>query len=115
MGVLLMVLIMIVCVLLTLVILVQNSKGGGLAAGFSSANQIGGVRRTTDFLEKSTWTLVIALLFLSIVSSSVLSSSQGGEAQTDGLEEKVQQEVTPAAPAGQQLPALEEQQPQEAE
>ena len=35
----------------------QNSKGGGLAAGFSSTNQIMGVRKTTDFLEKATWGL----------------------------------------------------------
>ena len=45
--------ILLTCVLLALVVLVQNSKGGGLAANFSSQNQIMGVRKTADFLEKS--------------------------------------------------------------
>ena len=56
------VLIFIVCILLILVVLVQNSKGGGLASSFSSSNQLMGVRKTADFLEKSTWSLAIALL-----------------------------------------------------
>ena len=38
-------------------LLVQNSKGGGLAANFTSAGQSMGIRKTADFLEKSTWTL----------------------------------------------------------
>jgi preprotein translocase subunit SecG len=46
------VLILIACVLLSLVVLVQNSKGGGLASNFSSSNQFMGVRKTADFLEK---------------------------------------------------------------
>ena len=49
------VLIFIICVLLILIVLVQNSKGGGLASSFASSNQIMGVRKTTDFLEKATW------------------------------------------------------------
>ncbi len=73
MGTLVMVLVVIACVLLMLVILVQNPKGG-LASNFSSANQIGGVRRTADFLEKATWTLGIALVVLSIVSASLINA-----------------------------------------
>ncbi len=64
----LIVLILITSVLLILLVLVQNSKGGGLAAGFSSSNQIMGVRKTTDFLEKATWTLAIALVVFSIAT-----------------------------------------------
>jgi len=60
------ILIVIASILLTLIVLVQNSKGGGLAAGFSSSNQIMGVRKTTDFLEKATWGLVIFVVVLSI-------------------------------------------------
>lgn len=56
------VLILIVSFLMMLVVLVQNSKGGGLASNFSSQNQILGVRKTTDFLEKTTWTLAILLV-----------------------------------------------------
>lgn len=62
------ILIVIASVLLVLLVLVQNSKGGGLAAGFSSSNQIMGVRKTTDFLEKGTWGVVVFVLFLSIAS-----------------------------------------------
>jgi preprotein translocase subunit SecG len=62
------VLIVIAAILLTLLVLVQNSKGGGLASGFSSSNQIMGVRKTTDFLEKATWTLAIVVVSLAIVS-----------------------------------------------
>ena len=61
-------LIVIVAILLTLIVLVQNSKGGGLASNFSGSNQVMGVRKTTDFLEKATWTLAATLLILSIVS-----------------------------------------------
>ncbi len=69
MNVLISVLIIIVSILLILIVLVQNSKGGGLASNFSSSNQIMGVRKTTDFLEKATWTLAVALLVFSILSS----------------------------------------------
>jgi preprotein translocase subunit SecG len=68
------VLIVVLSVLLTLFVLVQNSKGGGLAAGFSSSNQIMGVRKTTDFVEKMTWGLVTAIVVLSIASVGVHSS-----------------------------------------
>ena len=63
------IMILIVCVLLILVVLVQNSKGGGLASNFASSNQIMGVRRTADFLEKATWTLASVLLVFSVLAS----------------------------------------------
>ncbi len=66
------VLILIACVLLALVVLVQNSKGGGLASNFSSSNQFMGVRKTADFLEKATWSLAIILLVLSLASIFVI-------------------------------------------
>jgi len=76
-------LIVIVGVLLGLVILVQNPKGGGLATGFSGAHQIGGVQRTTDFLEKSTWYLTIALFVLCLLSAKFFSG--GSAANSDSL------------------------------
>jgi preprotein translocase subunit SecG len=66
------VLILITCILLILIVLIQNSKGGGLASGFSSSNQIMGVKKTNDFLEKATWTLAIALLVFSLVANFVI-------------------------------------------
>ena len=62
------ILVVVSAILLTLLVLVQNSKGGGLAAGFTSTNQIMGVRKTTDFIEKATWTLVIALVVFSVAA-----------------------------------------------
>lgn len=56
-------------IVLILVVLVQNSKGGGLSANFSSSNQIMGVRKTTDFLEKATWGLAAAIIVLSILTA----------------------------------------------
>jgi len=69
------ILILIVCILLTLIVLVQNSKGGGLASNFSSSNQYMGVRKTTDFLEKATWTLAAALLAFSLLATVTLPRS----------------------------------------
>ena len=70
------VLIFIICVLLILIVLVQNSKGGGLASGFSSSNQIMGVRKTTDFLEKATWGLAGFVILLSIVITAFIPREQ---------------------------------------
>ena len=69
------VLILITCILLILVVLVQNSKGGGLASNFAGSNQYMGVRKTADFLEKSTWTLAIVLLLLSLFTIFVIPRS----------------------------------------
>ena len=63
------ILIVIVAILLVLIVVVQNSKGGGLAAGFASSNQVMGVRKTTDFLEKATWWLAGALVVLSVFAT----------------------------------------------
>ena len=87
------VLIFIICALLVLLVLVQNSKGGGLASSFSSSNQVMGVRRTTDFLEKATWILAGALVFLAIVSTAFLPRK--GEAQKSAIEEQIQRVQDP--------------------
>ncbi len=70
------ILILIAAILLILIVLIQNSKGGGLASGFSSSNQIMGVRKTTDFLEKATWTLAGALVVLSIIITAFIPRSE---------------------------------------
>jgi len=85
------VLILITCVLLILIVLVQNSKGGGLASNFSASNQVMGVRKTADFLEKSTWTLAIVLLALTLTSTFVIPRS--------GAERVVESEVRDLIPA----------------
>lgn len=90
------ILIIIVCILLGLVVLVQNSKGGGLASNFSSNNQIMGVRKTTDFLERATWGLAIALVVLSIGSTFIIPKSLN---EIDPLNSNLQKQVDKAMQA----------------
>ena len=68
----LVVLIVILAVLMCLIVLIQESKGGGLASSFSASNQIMGVRKTTDVIEKMTWGLAAAMVVLSVVSVFVI-------------------------------------------
>ena len=67
------ILIVLVAILMVAIVLIQESKGGGLASNFSSSNAIMGVRKTTDFIEKATWTLAAAMVVLSIVSNAKLT------------------------------------------
>lgn len=69
-------LVVLASVLMCGIVLIQESKGGGLASGFSSSNQIMGVRKTTDFLEKATWGLAIAMVVLSVVSAAFVTKVQ---------------------------------------
>ncbi len=96
MYVLVLILIMIVCFLLILIVLVQNSKGGGLASNFASSNQVMGVRKTADFLEKATWTLAIALLILSLAATFSIPRGEVVESKS-ALEDQVQSMPNPMA------------------
>mgnify|MGYP001179043398 FL=1 len=70
-------LIIICSILLVLIILIQNPKGGGLSSSFGGgANQMMGVKKTGDFLEKSTWILAISLITLILISSFFVSAPQ---------------------------------------
>ena len=53
------------------IVLIQESKGGGLASAFSSANSSFGVRQTTNFIEKTTWTLAAAMVIISVICAYV--------------------------------------------
>jgi len=103
MSVVINILIIIASILLILIVLVQNSKGGGLASNFSSSNQILGVRKTTDFLEKATWTLAIALVCFCLISNLV---GKGTTAETgkSAIEEKIGEQ----APVPQNMPTAPE-------
>ena len=116
MYVLIIILIVIASVLLTLLVLVQNSKGGGLSAGFSSTNQIMGVRKTTDFLEKATWGLVLTVVVL-CVTSVAFQGSNAEKAIKSEIQNPIQQAqksdqgtaapdfgATPAAPKAPAAP-----------
>jgi preprotein translocase subunit SecG len=99
------VLILIVCVLLILVVLVQNSKGGGLASNFSSSNQIMGVRKTADFLEKATWSLAVALLVLSMISIFVIPRNVTTTVKGTELQEQIDKNAVPTTNNYQAPPA----------
>tara|TARA_B100000945_G_C20397045_1_gene605385 strand:- start:432 stop:644 length:213 start_codon:yes stop_codon:yes gene_type:complete len=60
-------LIIVICIFLSLIVLVQNSKGGGLSSTFGGGNQIMGVRKTADVLEKTTWILAAILVALCLI------------------------------------------------
>ncbi|MFA8437251.1 MAG: preprotein translocase subunit SecG [Marinifilaceae bacterium] len=90
------VLIIIVCVLLVLIVLVQNSKGGGLASSFSSSNQIMGVRKTADFLEKATWTLAGSLLFLCLVAAMTIPRAEN-DTEKSLIEQQLKEKQDPTS------------------
>ena len=78
----------IVSILLMLIILIQNPKGGGLASNFSQGNQIFGVEKTTDIVEKITWIGALVIVVISLVASSYNSkrSAVSQQTQTEEVE-----------------------------
>ncbi|MBO4444186.1 MAG: preprotein translocase subunit SecG [Bacteroidaceae bacterium] len=104
------ILIVIVSLLMCVVVLIQNSKGGGLASAFASSNQIMGVRKTTDFLEKATWVLAGCMVVLSIVAAYSLPHAASKESVL--MEKAASESATNAAtipgfdaPAASETPA----------
>lgn len=95
---LIIILIIITCFLLIGIVMVQNSKGGGLASDFSSSNQIIGVQRTGDFLEKATWYLAVALIVFSLGSNFFIN--RGEVVQEESV---IQEQIDNAA-----LPAVDD-------
>ena len=84
------ILIVLAAVLMIGIVLIQESKGGGLVSNFSSSNQIMGVRKTTDFIEKTTWGLAIAMVILSVVCAYVAPTavSQGSVIEQTATEQQ---------------------------
>lgn len=101
------ILMVIVSILMCFIVLIQNSKGGGLASGFSSSNAIMGVRKTTDVLEKTTWTLAAVMVVLSIITAHAIPSSTASKTH-DAILEQAQQEAATNPynlPSGTDAPA----------
>ncbi len=101
MFIFLIVLALIVCVLLVLIVLVQNPKGGGLSSNFGGANQVIGVQRTGDFLEKTTWGLAIALIVICL-SFSIIKPGTNAEGESnvnEDIQEQIDNSAAPAQPA----------------
>ena len=85
----------ITAILLAIVVLIQESKGGGLASNVSGANSVLGVRKTTDFVEKATWTLAALLVVFSVATSFFIHEDTTFDVTN----------IKEAAPAQPQMPA----------
>lgn len=96
----------ITAVLLAFIVLIQESKGGGLASDFASSNQIMGVRKTTDVIEKTTWTLAALLVIFSVASAFCLGGpKQGSESIVKDMKTTAPAPAPAPAPAAQPAPA----------
>ena len=92
-------LIVIVAFLLIVVIMVQNPKGGGLSSSFGGggSQQLGGVQKTTDFLDKATWALATILLVLILLSNlTIFDGNSGLKSQVEDPD--AVQTTTPVTP-----------------
>ncbi|MBE2247599.1 MAG: preprotein translocase subunit SecG [Candidatus Competibacteraceae bacterium] len=114
------ILIFLCALLLILVVLIQNSKGGGLASNIGISNQLMGVKKTTDVVEKATWTLGIALVVLSIASAAVNPTKTIDEdaVNQSKIQEQIDEKALPVQNAPQNVngaPLPNEEQPAPAE
>lgn len=100
------ILIVLACILLIGVVLIQKSKGGGLASDYSGGNQFMGYRKTTDFVEKATWTLAIFICVVSIFASFAIRGTSGYKSQI-GVPAQQTAPVPAAAPQTQNAPQPE--------
>ncbi|MBP1530935.1 MAG: preprotein translocase subunit SecG [Bacteroidaceae bacterium] len=101
---LIVILIVAASVLMCLIVLIQESKGGGLASGFADNNSMLGVRKTTDVIEKTTWGLAAVMVILSILSVAFLGNVQTSDSSI--MQQAVEQQATnpnnlPAIPQGE--------------
>lgn len=79
MVLLFLILVLLSCIILGLVVLVQNPKGGGLAANIGGiSNQFMGVKQTTDVLEKGTWIFAAIVALLCLFSAAFIPDATGG-------------------------------------
>lgn len=102
MDTLLSIIIVLASVLLVAVVFIQNPKGGGLSSDFGAAQQIGGVQKTNDFIDKTTWGLAGLIAVLSIVLT-IRFSSEDTTVPAEG--DKTEQGAGDQAPANGQAPA----------
>ncbi len=88
--------ILVISVLLGLIVLVQNPKGGGLAANFSGGSQFMGVRQTADMLEKLTWGFGVGILILSLAAATIIPRQVNTDGQEDSqLKNKIENTAAP--------------------
>ncbi|NMM49311.1 preprotein translocase subunit SecG [Marinigracilibium pacificum] len=102
MYILILSLIIIAAVLLVLVVLAQNSKGGGLSSTFGQANQMMGVKKTTDLLEKTTWVLLVFIVAMALVSANFIEKGESTVKSTN-VEAAQDQAAPSAAPQSNEI------------
>lgn len=105
MYVFLAILIVIAAILLIGAVLIQKSKGGGLASNYSQGNAIMGYRKTTDFIEKATWSLAIIICVLSVCCSFALKAPKGHSQVKAPVAQQPAPGATSAPAPAQQVPA----------
>lgn len=98
------ILMVLVCGLLILVVLIQNSKGGGIQSQFGAANQIMGVKRGTEVIEKLTWGLAIGMFFLCIVMAPKSGGPAANVDEDNGSKLKNRASTAAPLPQQQQMP-----------
>jgi preprotein translocase subunit SecG len=87
------------------IILIQNPKGGGLASNFSSSNQMFGVQRTSEGVEKLTWIFAAVILVVSLVASSYNGASTVGTGKVEAKDAKINELINAPAAKGNATPA----------
>ncbi len=100
---LLVIIIVILAVLMIGVVLIQESKGGGLASNLSGGNQVLGVRKTTDVVEKTTWVLAALIVLISVVCAYVAPKASSAQSVFEGVTPQTEQTnpiTTPGFDAG---------------
>jgi preprotein translocase subunit SecG len=97
MTIFLILLTVIVCIILILLILIQNPQGGGLSSGFSSSNNIMGVQRTGDILEKGSWILAIIIMVLAVIINISTPKSGAIEKTDSKIQEQIDKTAAPSA------------------
>ena len=83
------ILIVIAAILMIGIVLIQESKGGGLSSSFAGYNQVAGVRKTTDFIEKATWALAASMVVISSICAWVAPSATTDSSVMENIENPV--------------------------
>ena len=102
------VLIVIASLLLIGAVLIQKSKGGGLASNFAGSNQIMGVRKTTDVVEKTTWTIAVIIMVLCIATVAFMPKATTQQSVVEGQTQEVPTANFETTSPADVLPAADE-------
>jgi preprotein translocase subunit SecG len=97
------IIIIIAAILLTLVIFIQNPKGGGLSSDFGSPAQLGGVKKTNEFIDKLTWSLAGTIVAASIIIT-MLQPSTKTETKNQAPQKQQKENTTPSKQPSNQKP-----------